>query len=112
MQQIKVESIFQLPKDYVLITKVEYEKLMLKRNDLEIINEKNQQVELLNVSEVSKILKVNKNKVYELVRTGHLKALKIGSLKVSSEEVERFIRENTGKDLSNVYEVRELIFEE
>lgn len=63
---------------------------------------------LLTVTETSKLLKVNRNKVYELIRTGHLKALKIGSLKVPSVEVERFIQENTGKDLSDLENVKEL----
>lgn len=63
---------------------------------------------LLTVTETSKLLRVNRNKVYELIRTGHLKALKIGSLKISNVEVERFIQENTGKDLSDLENVKEL----
>mgnify|MGYP002673165859 CR=1 FL=1 len=66
-------------------------------------------MELLTIKEVSKILKVNVNLVYDIIKTGHLKALKLGSLKVTSFELERFIREASGKDFSDLNNVTEYI---
>lgn len=48
-------------------------------------------LELFTVSEVSKLLKVNNTYVYKLIKTGYLKALKLGSLKVPDSELKRFI---------------------
>ena len=53
------------------------------------------------ISEASKILKTNKNCIYDLVRHGHLKVIKYGSLKVPAKEIERFIEKYIGYDLSN-----------
>lgn len=50
--------------------------------------------ELLRVAEVAKILRVNIKQVYEFINEGKLKAVKIGSLKVKSSELERFINEH------------------
>lgn len=43
------------------------------------------------VSEVSKILKVNKNFVYEMIKQGRLKAVKIGSIKIKEKDLENFV---------------------
>ncbi|GEC92130.1 helix-turn-helix domain-containing protein [Brevibacillus brevis] len=61
------------------------------------------------VSEVAEILGVNNNYVYDLIRHGHLQALKLGRLKVSTFELESFMQRNSGKDfsdLSNVIDLR------
>lgn len=60
------------------------------------------------VSELADILKTNKNDVYELIRSGHLNALRLGRLKVTRFELERFLREYNGKDLSDLNNVTEL----
>lgn len=39
------------------------------------------------ISEVSRLLKVNRNFVYELIKSGELKAIKIGSLKVKKKDL-------------------------
>lgn len=39
------------------------------------------------ISEVSKLLKVNRNFVYGLIKSGKLKAIKIGSLKVRKKDL-------------------------
>lgn len=57
---------------------------------------------LLTVKEVSKILKVNVSFVYELINKGHLKALKLGSMKVTNVELDRFILNASGNDFSNL----------
>lgn len=65
-------------------------------------------MELLTIKEVSKRLKLNVSDTYKLIKAGHLKALKLGSLKVTSCELERFIKECTGKDYSDLNNVKEL----
>ena len=49
---------------------------------------------LLSVSEVAKLLKVNKNFVYNLIKNGELEAVKIGSIKVKKEALNRYIESN------------------
>ena len=50
---------------------------------------------LYTVTEVAKILKVNRNKVYEYIENQELKATKIGSLKIKEEWLEEFIDKRT-----------------
>ena len=68
-------------------------------------------MELLTIKDVSKKLKMNTSDTYKLIKSGNLQALKLGSLKVSSYELERFIREATGKDFSDLENVKELSME-
>ena len=68
-------------------------------------------MELLTIKDVSKKLKMNTTDTYKLIKSGNLQALKLGSLKVSSYELERFIREATGKDFSDLENVKELVME-
>mgnify|MGYP001103213980 CR=1 FL=1 len=49
--------------------------------------------EFLTVQQVAKILKVNKNTVYDLISAKLLRAVKLGSTKVATIAVEDFIRE-------------------
>lgn len=49
--------------------------------------------EFLTVPQVAKILKVNKNTVYDLISAKLLRAVKLGSAKVATIAVEDFIRE-------------------
>ena len=49
---------------------------------------------LLSVSEVAKLLKVNKNFVYNLIKNGELEAVKIGSIKVRREALNRYVENN------------------
>lgn len=62
--------------------------------------------ELLEVAEVAKRLKCNKNKVYELIKSGMLQGLKLGRMKVSTIELDNFLVRNTGKDLTDPYDVK------
>lgn len=48
-------------------------------------------LKLYTVSEVSKILKVNRNKVYMLIHAGELRAINVGSMKVTHEDLIAFI---------------------
>ena len=49
---------------------------------------------LLTVAEVSKMLKVNRNHVYKLINNGELEAVRIGSIKVRKEALNRYIESN------------------
>ena len=52
---------------------------------------------LYTVAEVAKILRVsNYTMRQKLIKTGKIRVLWVGSMKISSEELNRFIRENTG----------------
>ncbi|WP_227396800.1 helix-turn-helix domain-containing protein [Jeotgalibacillus aurantiacus] len=61
--------------------------------------------QLYDISEVAKIFKTNKNMIYSLIDSGHLTALKLGRLKVTSYEIEDFLKRNNGKDFSDLQNV-------
>lgn len=65
---------------------------------------------LYTIEEISQILKVNKNTVYDLIKKGHLVSLKLGRYKVTRYEVFRFLKNYNGKDLSDLDNVKELEF--
>ena len=46
---------------------------------------------LYTVTEVAKLLKVNKNFVYKLIKDGELEAVRIGSIKVRKEALNRYV---------------------
>ena len=46
---------------------------------------------LLSVSEVAKLLKVNRNFVYKIINNGELEAVRIGSIKVREEALNRYV---------------------
>lgn len=52
---------------------------------------------LYTVKEVAEILKVNPNRVYELIKKGCLIGLKLGSLKVTNLELVRFFKNTKEK---------------
>ncbi|EKN42477.1 helix-turn-helix domain-containing protein [Clostridium botulinum] len=62
------------------------------------------------VDEVASILKVNKNTVYDLIRSGNLIALKLGRLKITKATLLKFLKDFNGKDLTNLDDIKELIF--
>lgn len=64
--------------------------------------------ELLEVAEVAKRLKCNRNKVYDLIKSGQLVGLKLGRMKVSNIELDDFLVRNAGKDLTDPFNVKEL----
>lgn len=68
-----------------------------------------QKVELLDVTEVSKRLKVNSNKVYDLINSGALQGLKLGRIKISTIELHDFLVRNAGKDLTDPYNIKPLV---
>lgn len=64
--------------------------------------------ELLEVAEIAKRLKCNKNKVYDLIKSGQLVGLKLGRMKVSTIELDDFLARNAGKDLTDPFNVKDL----
>lgn len=64
---------------------------------------------LYTVDEVATVIKTNVNYVYNLIKSGHLEALKLGRLKVRKSEVERFLKEAQGYDYSDPNDVKELV---
>lgn len=68
------------------------------------------ELELLTISDIASKLKVNVNLVYKLIKAGHLKALKLGCLKVTTLELERFLKEASGKDFTELNNVKSLEF--
>ena len=61
--------------------------------------------ELYTVKEVSKVLKVNVHKVYDLIRAGLLPALKLGSIKIRRESLAEFLEKYDGMDLTDLNNV-------
>ena len=49
---------------------------------------------LYTVTEVAKMLKVNRNFVYKLIKDGELEAVRIGSIKVKQEALNNYIERN------------------
>ena len=52
---------------------------------------------LYTVSEVAKMLKVNRNFVYDKIKKGNLEAVKIGSIKIRKDKLEEYVN---GKERS------------
>lgn len=46
---------------------------------------------LLTVSEVAKMLKVNRNFVYKIIHNGELEAVNVGSIKVTKQALEKYL---------------------
>lgn len=65
-------------------------------------------LELLTIKEAASRLKVNKNTVYSLIKSGNIIALKLGALKITDKELDRFIEFSSGKDFTDLNNVTEL----
>lgn len=65
---------------------------------------------LLSIADAAKRLgiKSDRNYVYELVKNGYLKAIKLKSLKIRNSELNRFMEEYDGKDLSDLDNIKDL----
>lgn len=62
--------------------------------------------ELYTVKETAKILKVNPDSVYTLIKSGKLRALKLGSLKVRRTTILEFLDKYDGYDLSDLDDIK------
>lgn len=56
---------------------------------------------LFTIPKVAKMLGTSKTTVRDLVKSGHLVPIKVGELKFSLSEIERFIRDGQGVDYSD-----------
>lgn len=63
---------------------------------------------LYTLPEVARLLGTNDDYVQKLRKSGLLKCLQLGFYKVRREELERFLRENEGKDLRDPFNVKEI----
>lgn len=63
---------------------------------------------LYTVKETAKLLKVNPNYVYDLIKKEMLPALKLGSFKVRRTSLLNFVKENEGKDMTDLNNIKEL----
>ena len=63
---------------------------------------------LYTVPEVAKLIKTNPAYVYELIKTGLLPVLKLGSYKVRKVSLEEFLAKYEGKDLTDPTNIKDL----
>jgi excisionase family DNA binding protein len=52
------------------------------------------------VREVAEILRVSKDTVYSLIKNGFIVPLKLNGLKIPDYELERFVKENQGLEIT------------
>lgn len=64
---------------------------------------------LYSVREVSRILRTNTGFVYALVNAGVLPALKLKSLRIRKESLDKFLMEYEGYDLSTLDAIKKLV---
>ena len=90
------------------ISKDDLKKIINETIKERLSEESKYQVELLyTVKETSKILKVGIHKVYDLIDNGLLLPLKLGSLKIPAVQLEKFIADYTGKDLTDLKNIKD-----
>lgn len=63
---------------------------------------------LYTIPEVAKLLKVNQGTVGKYRKAGLLKFMKLGSYKVRASELDRFLKEAEGMDLTDPFNVKPL----
>lgn len=63
---------------------------------------------LYTVEEVAKILKTNKNYVYDLRKAGLLRFIKLGNLKCRKSTLEAFLEKYDGLDLTDPFNIKDL----
>lgn len=54
------------------------------------------------VKEASKMLHLSPNFIYQLISKGYLPAIRLGSIKILRSSLERFLKENEGKDFTDL----------
>ena len=70
-------------------------------NDLVIPDD----VAIYTVSEVAKIMKTNKNYVYQLIKAGVLPATQIGSIKIRHDTLAKFLAKAEGYNYNDPYNI-------
>lgn len=62
------------------------------------------------VTQVSKIIRSNPEYVRKLIRSGNLKAIRLGELKIPSSELKSFLQRSLGTDLTDPFNPKPLEF--
>lgn len=99
---IEVAPIEHLIKEIVRRCENKNETKNINHITIKIENNIKDDLMLFTVSEVAKRLKINKSAVYELIKQGHLKGLKLGSMKVTAAELESFLNRASEIDFSSL----------
>lgn len=60
------------------------------------------------VQEVAKTLHSSPNYIYQLIYKNYLPAIKLGSIKILKNSLEKFLFINEGNDLSNLDQIKKL----
>ena len=63
---------------------------------------------LFSVKETAKYLGISKNKVYDLIHSGLLPAIKIGGLKIRSTSLQNFLATYEGYDITDPENIRKI----
>lgn len=63
---------------------------------------------IYSVQETAKILHSSPNYIYELIKKGKLKAVKLKSVKILKSTLEDFLKTNEGNDLSDIDNIRKI----
>lgn len=61
------------------------------------------------VEEVATIMRASKQYVYTLINANQIRVLKISHTRIRKSELERFFRDNEGKDLTNPNEPKDIV---
>lgn len=64
------------------------------------------------VEEVATIMRASKQYVYTLINANQIRVLKIPHTRIRKSELERFFRDNEGKDLTNPNEPKDIVIQE
>ena len=56
---------------------------------------------LYTVKEASTLLGIGKNRMYDLIKSGVIKVLKVGGIKIRAQSLEEFLEEYDGFDLTD-----------
>lgn len=70
--------------------------------------EYNETIQVLTIAMVAEIIGSNRSYVRNLIKSGQLKAMKLGNLKVSSFELKRFLQASEGLDLTDPFNPKPL----
>lgn len=63
---------------------------------------------LYTVAEVAKILKIGKNRVYDLIKAELISVLILGGYKIRKEAVNQFLEKYEGYDLTDLSNIRKI----
>jgi len=62
-------------------------------------------VKLYTVAEVAKILKTNRNYIYELIKSGRLPCIQLGHIKIRHDALADFLKKGEGFNYNDPYNI-------